>query len=65
MRAGAAPEAQAVANEAHLLAIVLALQVVAVARPFTHIPGPSNTCGKDLLPPVAALLETAQISDIM
>jgi electron transfer flavoprotein alpha subunit len=52
------------ANE-HLLAAVLAPQIAAVAGPFTHVLGPSTTFGKDLMPRLAALLDTAQISDIM
>jgi electron transfer flavoprotein alpha subunit len=50
---------------AHALAAVLAPQIVALAGPFTHIFGPSTTFGKDLMPRIAALLDTAQISDIM
>lgn len=52
------------ANE-HPLAAVLAPQVVALAKDFTHVLGPSTTFGKDLMPRVAALLESAQISDVM
>jgi electron transfer flavoprotein alpha subunit len=52
------------ANE-HLLAAVLAPQIVAVARSYTHVLGPSTTFGKDLMPRVAALLDTVQVSDIM
>lgn len=50
---------------AHLLAAVLAPQIAAIAGSFTHVLGPSTTFGKDLMPRVAALLGTAQISDIM
>jgi len=50
---------------AHLLSATLAPQIVALAGPFTHVLGPSTTFGKDLMPRVAALLDTAQISDIM
>jgi electron transfer flavoprotein alpha subunit len=50
---------------AHPLAAVLAPVVAAVAGPFSHLLAPSSTFGKDLLPRVAALLDTAQISDIM
>ncbi|HVS76165.1 MAG TPA: electron transfer flavoprotein subunit alpha/FixB family protein [Steroidobacteraceae bacterium] len=50
---------------AHLLAAVLAPQIAALAGPFSHVLGPSTTFGKDLMPRVAALLDTAQISDIM
>ena len=52
------------ANE-HALAAVLAPQVAALAGPYSHVFGPSTTFGKDLMPRVAALLDTAQISDIM
>jgi len=50
---------------AHLLAAVLAPQIAALAGPYSHVLGPSTTFGKDLMPRVAALLDTAQISDIM
>ena len=50
---------------AHLLAAVLAPQIAALAGPFSHVLGPSTTFGKDVMPRVAALLDTAQISDIM
>jgi electron transfer flavoprotein alpha subunit len=50
---------------AHLLAAVLAPQISALAGPFTHVLGPSTTFGKDLMPRIAALLDTSQISDIM
>ena len=50
---------------AHALAAVLAPQVAALAGPFTLVLGPSTTFGKDLMPRVAALLDTAQVSDIM
>ena len=49
----------------HPLAAVLAPQIAAVARDFSHVFGPSTTFGKDLMPRVAALLDTAQVSDIM
>ncbi|HVY65264.1 MAG TPA: electron transfer flavoprotein subunit alpha/FixB family protein [Gammaproteobacteria bacterium] len=52
------------ANE-HALAAVIAPQVVALAREYTHVLGPSTTFGKDVMPRVAALLDTAQVSDIM
>jgi electron transfer flavoprotein alpha subunit len=50
---------------AHLLAAVLAPQIASLAGPFTHVLGPSTTFGKDVMPRVAALLDAAQISDIM
>ena len=49
----------------HALAVVLAPQVVALAKDATHVFAASTTFGKDLMPRVAALLGTAQISDIM
>jgi electron transfer flavoprotein alpha subunit len=52
------------ANE-HAIAAVLAPQVVTLAKDFSHVFAASTTFGKDLMPRVAALLGTAQISDIM
>jgi electron transfer flavoprotein alpha subunit len=52
-------------TNAHPLAAALAPQIAALAGPFTHVLGPSTTFGKDLMPRVAALLDTPQISDIM
>ena len=52
------------ANE-HALAAVLAPQVAFLANPYSHVFGPSTTFGKDLMPRVAALLDSPQISDIM
>ena len=56
-----------VANAANTNAIaqVLAPQVAKVAAGYTHVFGPSTTFGKDLMPCVAALLGTAQVSDVM
>jgi len=53
------------AANAHALAQVWATQVKAVASGYTHVFGPSTTFGKDLMPCVAALLGTAQVSDVM
>ncbi len=50
---------------AHALAQVLAPQVAKLAEGYSHVFGPSTTFGKDLMPCVAALLDTAQVSDIM
>ena len=50
---------------AHLLSSTVAPQIVALAGPYTHGLGPSTTFGKDLMPRIAALLDTAQVSDIM
>ncbi len=56
-----------VANAAnvHALAQVLAPQIAQLAGGYTHVFGPSTTFGKDLMPCVAALLGTAQVSDVM
>lgn len=53
------------AANTHPLAAVLAPQIAALAGSFTHVLGPSTTFGKDLMPRIAALLDTAQLSDIM
>jgi electron transfer flavoprotein alpha subunit len=50
---------------AHAMAAVIAPQIVAISQPYSHVFGPSTTFGKDLMPRIAALLDTAQISDIM
>ena len=50
---------------AHPIAEVLAPQLAAAARGFTHVLGPSTTFGKDLMPRLAALLDAPQVSDIM
>jgi electron transfer flavoprotein alpha subunit len=53
------------AANVHALAATLAPQVAEVAGPFSHVFGPSTTFGKDLMPRVAALLGSPQVSDIM
>ena len=53
------------AANAHALAQVWAPQVQAVASGYTHVFGPSTTFGKDLMPCIAALLGTTQVSDVM
>ena len=57
----------AVANDANANAIaqVLAPQVAKLAEGYSHVFGPSTTFGKDVMPCVAALLGTAQVSDVM
>ena len=52
------------ANE-HLLASVIAPQIVAMSEAYSHLLAPSTTFGKDLMPRVAALLNVPQITDIM
>jgi electron transfer flavoprotein alpha subunit len=52
------------ANE-HPMAAILAPQIAAIARDFTHVLGPATTFGKDLMPRVAALLGAPQLSEIM
>ena len=49
----------------HAVTAVLAPQVAAMAGGYSHIFGPSTTFGRDLMPPVAALLGVNQVSDIM
>jgi electron transfer flavoprotein alpha subunit len=52
------------ANE-HPMAAVLAPQIAALAKDYSHVLGPATTFGKDLMPRVSALLGAPQISDIM
>ncbi|MGZ0244549.1 MAG: electron transfer flavoprotein subunit alpha/FixB family protein [Alphaproteobacteria bacterium] len=50
---------------AHQLAENIAPLVVGLAGGYSHILFPSNTSGKNIAPRVAALLDVAQISDIL
>ena len=49
----------------HPLAESLAALVVSLAESYSHILAPATTFGKNFLPRVAALLDVAQISDII
>ena len=53
------------ANLAHQLAEEMAPAIVANAEGYSHILAPATTTGKNVLPRVAALLDVAQISDIV
>lgn len=53
------------ARYAHPLAETLAPLVVAQAVGHSHLLAPATTFGKDLMPRVAALLDVAQISDVI
>jgi len=50
---------------AHLLAENLAKLIVTAASGFSHVLAPATTSGKNVMPRVAALLDVAQISDII
>lgn len=50
---------------AHQLAESIAPLVVSLAGEYSHILFPSNTSGKNIAPRVAALLDVAQISDVV
>ncbi|HXX11025.1 MAG TPA: FAD-binding protein [Burkholderiales bacterium] len=50
---------------AHPLAENLAALVVSMANAYSHIMAPATTFGKNFLPRVAALLDVAQVSDIV
>ena len=50
---------------AHPLAENLAALVVSTADTYSHIMAPATTFGKNFLPRVAALLDVAQVSDIV
>jgi len=50
---------------AHQLAENLSLLVAEIGKDYSHILTPAGTTGKDFLPRVAALLDVAQVSDII
>ena len=50
---------------AHALAESLSTLIVSIARNYGHVLAPSTSAGKNVLPRVAALLDVAQISDIV
>jgi electron transfer flavoprotein alpha subunit len=50
---------------AHALAESLCTLVVSIAGNYSHILAPSTSSGKNVLPRVAAMLDVAQISDII
>ena len=50
---------------AHPLAENLAALVVSLAGAYSHIVAPATTTGKNFMPRVAALLDVAQVSDIV
>ena len=49
----------------HSLAENVASLIVSVAKGYTHILAPATTSGKNIMPRVAALLDVAQISDVL
>ena len=53
------------ASYAHPLAETLAPLVADLARNYSHVLAPATTFGKNLMPRVAALLDVAQVSDVI
>jgi electron transfer flavoprotein alpha subunit len=53
------------ARHARPLAALIAPQVAEISAGCTHVLAPATTFGKDLLPRVAALLGTTQVSEVM
>ena len=49
----------------HGLAENVSSLIVSVAKGYTHILAPATTSGKNIMPRVAALLDVAQISDVL
>jgi electron transfer flavoprotein alpha subunit len=49
----------------HFLAENMAKLIVDIAKNYSHILAPGSTFGKDFMPRVAALLDVAQVSDIL
>jgi electron transfer flavoprotein alpha subunit len=53
------------AQYAHPLAENLAVLIVSVAKGYTHVLAPATSFGKNVMPRMAALLDMAQVSDIV
>lgn len=50
---------------AHPLAAYIAPQMAELGTDYTHLLAPSTTFGRDLMPRVAALMNTVQVSEVM
>ncbi len=53
------------ARYAHAMAEPLALLISGLAGQYTHLLAPADTFGRNVLPRVAALLDVAQVSDVV